>query len=124
MIGKFGIQDTFNRIEDNVKWVDRYVSKDGKLTEEKASLIEACPFVGGMATVAKNWAKGYPCEWSEIGWAALDVADCALLIASLGASSAVTVGKSAATTTAKNAARIAVKNTFRKGLANGVKVKK
>src|SRR5204862_598972 len=61
---------------------------------------------GGAANVARNWANGVPCEWGELGWAALDVADAALLVASLGSSATVTEsGKEALKVTAKKVIR-------------------
>ncbi|MEG1980729.1 MAG: hypothetical protein RR060_08360, partial [Victivallaceae bacterium] len=124
MIGHFK-QDTFTKLDDNVAWVDRYFDANGILRNPSDSFLELCPFVGGIATVADNWAKGYPCEWSEIGFAALDVADCALLIASAGGSSGITAAKTAAVSTGKATMKASAKelaeSSFRSGLTKGIK---
>lgn len=93
---RFG-DDAFNRIEADKDWVDRYFNRDGTPRVDSLEWVQYVP--GGSALhVARNWAKGYPCEWSEIGWAAVDVADIALTVASVGTSKAVT-------TTAKSVAK-------------------
>jgi hypothetical protein len=54
----------------------------------------------------RNWATSTPNEWSELGWAALDVADGVLLVASFGGTSVLTgSAKQAAKTGAKQAGR-------------------
>lgn len=122
---RFG-DDAFNRIEDDKDWVDRYFNRDGTPRVDSLEWVQYVP--GGSALhVARNWAKGYPCEWSEIGWAAVDVADVALTVASFGTSKAATA---AAKTVAKGAraaarteavvakgARAAKTSAWRKALA-------
>ena len=100
---RFG-DGTFNRIENDKDWVDRYFHPDGTPRIDPLEWVQYVP--GGSALhVARNWAKGYPCEWSEIGWAAVDVADIALTVASFGGSKAVTGPAKVAATGARNAAR-------------------
>ncbi|MDR1493581.1 MAG: hypothetical protein LBT05_12790 [Planctomycetaceae bacterium] len=98
------------RIEHNKAWLDKYFDEKGAARQKEwwASIPG-----GGAADVVRNWYNGYPNEWSELGWAALDVADATLLVASLGTSSGVSAVKSTAATGAKNAARIGVKNVGR-----------
>ncbi len=115
MLGHFQ-QEAFTKLADNVAWVDRYFDSEGKLRDIETSFLELCPFVGGIATVADNWSQGYPCEWNEIGFAALDVADCALLLASAGSSAGLTAAKTAAVTGGKTA----IKKTVKELAANGI----
>ncbi len=94
------------------------------------------PILGGPVNVARNWYNGATNEWSEIGWAALDVADGALLVATFGGSGVVTAEKQAVKSTAKRialegaekaaktavkGAREAAKQAFRKVPALGFK---
>jgi hypothetical protein len=71
----------------NQGWIDKYVDSQGNPVEKEWwTMIPG----GGLADVARNWATGKPNEWSELGWGALDVADAALLVASLGTSAVAT----------------------------------
>lgn len=84
----------------------RYLAKlvDETGTPRKADWWQAVPVVGGIANVARNVATDRPSDWSELGWAAWDVVDAALIVGSLGASKLATeVGKQGL----KSAARIA-----------------
>ncbi len=84
-------------------YIEKWIGEDGKpLSDEWWVNV---PLVGGIGKVAKNYATGVPSDWSEIGWAAWDVADVGLMVFSLGASkiateaakqSAKQIGKSAA----------------------------
>jgi len=85
---KFG-DSGLDRWEENKAWLDRYFQRDG--TPIDPEWWTSLPG-GAAAHVARNFVKGVPSEWSELGWAALDVADAALLVASFGTSSAVTTG--------------------------------
>jgi len=98
------------RIADNKSWLDKYFDEEGNARQKE--WWTSIPG-GGAADVVRNWYNHYPNEWSEIGWAALDVADATLLVASLGASSGVSAAKTGAATGAKNAAKIGVKNVGR-----------
>lgn len=85
-MARFGDQG-IERLKDNQGWLDKYFEPNGTPKEE--AWWTQIPG-GGALAVAKNWARGYPNEWSELGWGALDVADAALLVASLGSSAVVT----------------------------------
>jgi hypothetical protein len=103
-IEKFGDQG-LDRVKDNQAWLDKYFERDGTPKEEEWWT----QLPGGAApNIARNWAKGYPNEWSELGWAALDVADAALAVASFGTSEAVTE-------TVKEGTKIAVKDAAKAG---------
>jgi len=65
------------------------------------------PIIGGPTNVVRNWANGVENDWSEIGWAALDVADGALIVASFGSSTALTATRATAKIAAKQAALLA-----------------
>ena len=118
----FGPEVAKEQMMDDPDWVKRYFNEDGSLKKEKTSFIEALPFVGGISTVAKNWAKGYPCTMGEIGWAAFDVVDIAVTAVTLGAAKAVTapvseggkiVAKQATRQLSKQAAKQLARQTLR-----------
>ena len=115
-----GPNDAISQLFEDRRWADRYFNADGSLKKDKKSICEALPFIGGITTVAKNWAKGYPCTMEEIGWAAFDVVDIALTIASFGSSSAATTavkegGKQVAKQGVKQGAKVAGKSIIKKG---------
>ena len=86
-VARFGDQG-LERLEENRGWLDKHFQADGTPKDEEWwTQIPG----GGAVDVARNLAKGYPSEWSELGWAALDTADAVLLVASFGSSSVVTV---------------------------------
>jgi hypothetical protein len=107
------------RLESNHSWLDKYFDTEGNPKQDK--WYETLPG-GGAFKVAGNWAKGYPSEWSELGWAALDVADASLLIASLGTSAAVTTMKTAGTTTVKVGTKTLARDTVTTVLKSGTRV--
>ncbi len=74
-------------MEKNKAWLDKYFQPDGTPKEEE--WWTQLPG-GALVDVTRNWAKGYPNEGSELGWAALDAADAALAVASLGGSEVLT----------------------------------
>jgi len=86
----FGPEDAIAKLLDDPAWANRYFNADGSLKKDKKYFVEALPFVGGPATVAKHWAKGDPCTMAEIGWATFDVVDIAVTIASFGTAKAAT----------------------------------
>ena len=90
------------QVEDNIGWLDKFFKEDGTPREE--SWMEAIPFVGAPANVVKNIVNGHPNEWSELGWAALDVADVGLLVCTFGASATKQPAQQAAKQAAKAAA--------------------
>jgi len=98
-VAKFGDKGV-ERLEEDQGWLDKYFLKDG--TPKEKEWWTQIPG-GGMADVARNWAKGFPNEWSELGWAALDVADAALAVATFGGSEVVTE-------TVKESGEVVVKN--------------
>ena len=81
-----GPNEAIAQLFDDPRWADRYFNADGSLKKDKKNICEALPFVGGITTVAKNWAKGYPCTMEEIGWATFDVIDLGLTFVSFGTS--------------------------------------
>lgn len=86
----------FDTLKQNIAYLDKYLEKDGR--PKVAEWWTHIPTVGGPVNVIRNWATGIPNEWSELGWAALDVGDGALVILSFGSSAALT-------TTAKQGAK-------------------
>jgi hypothetical protein len=69
-------------------YIDKWIDQDGKpLADEWWVNV---PLVGGVAKVAKNVGTGVPSDWSEIGWAAWDVGDVALMALSFGTSKVLT----------------------------------
>lgn len=101
------------KVQDNIGWLDKYFKEDGTPREE--SYLETIPFVGGPANVVSNMVKGHPNEWSELGWAALDVADVALVVGTWGGSLAKQPGQEVAKQAAKAAARQAGKQAAIRG---------
>ena len=97
--------DAFKRIHEDPKWVDRYFNLDGTARVRALEWVQYIP--GGEALqVARNWSNGHPCEWSELGWAAVDVADVALTIASFGGSKTITEPAKTAAKGAKAAVKM------------------
>ncbi len=99
----------FEKLDDSKKWLDRYFDAEGKAKDQ--GWIEAVPIAGAPVNVIGHWLKGEPVSWGELGWAAVDVADGVLLVASFGASAPVTAAKQ----TAKTGGRALVKATVREG---------
>ena len=97
---------------DGLGWLNKYFDEDGK--QRETGWIVAVPLIGGPVNVIQNWANGYPSTWGELGWAALDVADGALLIASLGVSASLTAGKETAKTGIKGTVRKTVAKDSRR----------
>ena len=101
----------------------RYLGKllDDEGTPRKADWWQAVPVVGGVANVARNYATDRPSDWSEIGWAAWDVVDAALIVGSLGASKVATeVGKQGLKAAARVAGREAAASAGSRTVAAGV----
>lgn len=91
-------------VAGNAAYLNKLIADNGD--PKSADWWTNVPVVGGLADVARNQAKGYPSDWSEIGWAAWDVADIGLMVVSLGSSKIATtaakqtakgIGKKAAT---------------------------
>jgi len=83
----------FDKLHEDPAWVRRYFNSDGTPRKDDWEWLGAVPILGAPALLVKNIAQGYPSQWSEWGWAGLDVADGVLLVASFGASAEVTAGK-------------------------------
>ncbi len=76
-----------DQIERNRSWLNKEFDAQGNpKNDEWWTYVPG----GGLADVARNWAQGYPLSGEELGWAALDTADAALLALSFGASQAIT----------------------------------
>jgi hypothetical protein len=102
---------------DGLGWLNKYFDEDGK--QRETGWIVAVPLIGGPVNVMQNWANGYPSTWGELGWAALDIADAALLIASLGVSASLTAGKETAKTGVKGTVRKTVAKDSRRLIGAG-----
>ncbi len=77
------------------------------------------PILGGPVNVVRNWVNGATNEWSDLGWAALDAADGALLVATFGGSTLMTAGKQATKGVAKKAVLMSAKATAKKIAIDG-----
>jgi hypothetical protein len=86
------------QLDQNKNWLDKCFDKDGNPKEEEWWTILPG---GALVKVCQNMSKGYPNEWSELGWAGLDVADATLLMVSLGASAPASTAVKGGTTTVK-----------------------
>lgn len=85
-------------------YIEKWIDEAGEPFEEQWWVN--VPLVGGIAKVAANQATGVPSDWNEIGWAAWDVADIGLMIASFGASKVLMESaKQTAKQTGKSAAK-------------------
>jgi hypothetical protein len=107
--GQTGISD----ILANEKYLDKDL--DTKGDPLKPSFWKNVPVVGGPLVVFSNWTQGIPNTYGELGWAALDVADGALLVFTLGVSAEGTVAKQAAKEAAKKLAKETAKNALKSG---------
>ena len=65
----------------------------------------ALPLVGGPLKLVTNWRNNRASDWSDVGWALMDVGDTALIVLTLGAATP----KAGATAAAKSAAKAATK---------------
>jgi hypothetical protein len=80
-IVQFG-DESFTRLNDDKGWAARYFEPDGSPRKDNMDWVQYVP-MGTPFIVVSNWVKGYPNEWSELGWAALDVATLPLAVKSL-----------------------------------------
>ncbi|MDR1613170.1 MAG: hypothetical protein LBT97_10390 [Planctomycetota bacterium] len=103
--------DGFASLERDTRWVDKYFNPDG--SERDQGWIKDIPLIGGPANVVGNWLNRVPNTWGELGWAAFDVVDCALIVASFGSSTAAAQG-------VKQTGKQALKTTVRKTAAKSV----
>ncbi len=94
--------ETITEASNDPGYVNKYFDEQGRL-KDPDRWWEALPG-GSVAKVAANMAKGYPCSWSELGWAAFDTVDVGLMIFTLGTSKVVTT---AGKTAVKGSARVA-----------------
>jgi hypothetical protein len=106
------------RLVTNQAWLDKFFDSDGNPKQDQ--WYETLPG-GGAVKVAGNWAKGYPSEWNEIGWAALDVADAALLVASLGTSAPASAMKTAGTAGIKVGTKAVARDTVTTVIKSGTR---
>ncbi len=118
---KGGDSSAVSECLDDPRWVKRYLNPDGSFKPETETIIEAMPFVGGIATVVKHQFRGEPVTMGEIGWAAFDVVDDAVTIAAVVAAVAATPVTGGASD-AGAAALLAAKETAVQGAKQGTKV--
>lgn len=106
------------RLAENKAWLDKYFDAEGNPKEEE--WWRSIP--GGSAVgIAKNWAAGVPSEWSELGWAAIEVGEAALLVVTLSASAPASAVKSSVTTTAKVGTKSLSKNVTKSVLKSSAR---
>lgn len=100
------------------RYLDKLVKENGDPRDP--DWWQNVPVVGSLANVARNYATNRPNDYGEIGWAAWDAADLALMIGSLGTSKVFTeAGKQAVKSTARSAGRNAAKSLARSLPARG-----
>ncbi len=97
-------EDGFNKLDEDKGYIDRYFNEDGTIRVDEQEWIASLPG-GALIQVGRNYAKDYPCEWSELGWAALDVAQIGAAVVTFGGSSAATVAARTGNVGAKSALR-------------------
>ena len=101
-----GDDQGLEQLAQNKKWLDKYFDTEGNLKEEEWWTILPG---GALVKFGKNVAAGLPNTWSELGWAGLDVADAALLIVTMGASTVVTASKTTSAATGKATVKVGSK---------------
>lgn len=112
--------DAFAKLDGgDHQWVDKYFLADG--TEKDQGWVKDIPLIGGPANVVGNWVNGTPNTWGELGWAAFDVADTALLVLTLGSAKVAAEGakqglKTASRAAGRSAAETAVRKASQKAL--------
>ena len=97
-------------------YIEKWIGEDGKPLANE--LWVSVPLVGGIGKVAKNYGTGVPSDWSEIGWAAWDVADVGLMIISFGTSK---IASEAAKQGAKQVGKSATKKMVTAGIKRTIK---
>lgn len=123
-IGRFG-DEAFAMLSDDPRWAERYFLPDGTPNPEATTVIDMLPIIGAPYTLGRNLLMGYPSSWGEVGWAALDIADGFLLIASFGSSTPLSaakgVAKSSLKAVEKNITRIPLRQAGRDILSAAAK---
>ncbi len=110
-----------DRLQDAVEnpgWIDKNFNEEGYFKDDNR-WWEALPG-GAIGKVFKNWANGYPCDWSELGWVTFDAVDVGLLVFTAGTSKIIT---SAAKISVKGAGRTTTA-VLRGATRSGGKIKK
>ena len=106
-VARFG-DSGLTRFETNRAWLDRYFDEEGNAKEpEWWTYLPG----GAVANVARNWANGHPNEWSELGWAAIDVGTAVSFVFTLGGSATTHAAVRGSGTTTKAVGRKAVERT-------------
>ncbi len=96
-------------------YLNKWVAADGQPLQDEWWVN--LPLVGGIAKVAKNRVNQIPSDWSEIGWAAWDVADVGLMVVSLGTSKVVSeAAKQSVKQSAKRVGKTAAQRMSRTGV--------
>lgn len=117
-----GSESTFGELKDDPRWIDEHLNPDGSIKEESLSAIEVVPLVGGIATAIKKLATNRPVTAGDLGWAAFDVVDIAITVATFGAGAVATTSiKTAAKTGAKVGAKASVKTGAKFGAKTSAK---
>ena len=106
-VAQHGLSDGSAQVSQ--EWLNKYFDAEGQPREKE--WWTTVPIVGAPADLVRQLKNG-TVEADEVGWAALDVGDGVLLIASMGTSSGVIA--------AKQAAKAGIKNRTRKGLTLSV----
>ena len=99
---------------DGIGWINKELKVDG--TPVEGSWIQYIPG-GALVHLVGNFVSGVPCEWSEVGWAIVDVAEGAAFAASMvvapgvgpiAVRAATQAGRSAAQTVTRRVATTAM----------------
>lgn len=104
MVAAMESDEGLEKLADDPRYLSKLIDDQGN--PRQADWWQAVPVVGGIANVARNYVTNRPSDWSEIGWAAWDIADAVLIAGSLGASKFVTeAGKQGLKASARGAGR-------------------
>ena len=113
-------REGFSMLAENLRWADRYFTYDGTPRNRTAENWSAMPLIGAPALLLANWYDNYPISGAEVGWAALDAADTALLVMSFGSSSGVSAVRQSGKAVLKSGVRQSWKNLLGNGLRYGL----
>lgn len=98
---------TITEASNDPGYVNKYFDEQGRL-KDPDRWWEALPG-GSVAKVVSNKLQGYPCDWSELGWAVFDAVDVGLMVCTLGTSKVVTTAGKTAVKGGARAASVALR---------------
>ena len=122
-------KDALSNLQKN-NWkgyIDKEIEPDG--TPKGEGWVEYIPVVGSLAQCGINAVQGYPCTWSELGWAAYEGAEIVIVVTATVATApgggvggaGAAVGMSALKTAIKGGGKIVAKSYAKKTISTAAK---